>query len=361
MNKIITVIGARPQFIKAAPVSKALIKTGGFKEIIVHTGQHYDSNMSDVFFDELEMKSPDYNLEVGSGTHAEQTGEIMKRLEKVLVDEQPGLVLIYGDTNSTAAAALASAKLHIPVAHVEGGMRSFNRDMPEEINRIVADHLSSLHLCSTTTAIANLKNEGITQNVYHVGDVMYDTALFAAQKAKEKSTILEDLAIAPKEYILATIHRQENTDNRLRLENIAEAFGKLSKEFKIILPLHPRTKKYIQEYGLSARMQKVKLVDPVGFLDMASLESNALALATDSGGVQKEAYFHRVPCVTLRDQTEWVETIDAGWNALADTASVANIVSSIRKMLLNEDRDAIADYGDGHAADKIVDQIQFFV
>ncbi|MBD3346806.1 MAG: UDP-N-acetylglucosamine 2-epimerase (non-hydrolyzing), partial [Chitinivibrionales bacterium] len=236
----------------------------------------------------------------------------------------------------------------------EGGMRSFNRNMPEEINRIVADHLSSLHLCSTTTAITNLKNEGITQNVYHVGDVMDDTARYAAQKAEQQSTILRDLAINPKEYLLATIHRPENTDHKDRMENIVDAFTEIGREHMIIMPLHPRTKKYLQEYGLTERINNMKIIGPVGFLDMANLEGNAILIATDSGGVQKEAYFHRVPCVTLRDQTEWVETVEAGWNLLADTASKESITTSVNAMLASKDgRRDIEEYGDGHAAEKI--------
>jgi len=355
MKKIITVIGARPQFIKAAPVSKAFLGYKDLREIIVHTGQHYDSGMSDVFFKELEIPEPMYNLEVGSASHAIQTGEIMKRLEDVLMKEKPDLLLIYGDTNSTLAGALTAAKLHVPVAHVEAGLRSFNNKMPEEINRIVADRLSSLLFAPTKTAVDNLTNEGITDGVHRTGDVMYDVALLFTPKAIEESTILDSLDVTPGEYILATIHRAENTDVITRLTNVSTALRTIAEDITVVLPIHPRTRKMVKEFQLDNRLNGVKLIDPVGFLDMVNLEHNARLIVTDSGGVQKEAYFHKVPCVTLRDETEWVETVDAGWNVLADVNRCDNIILSINDMLSqNGERKTIAEYGDGHSSTDIV-------
>ena len=350
MKKILTVIGARPQFIKAAPVSKVLKENGGFEEILVHTGQHYDANMSQVFFDELEIPPPQYNLDVGSGGHGEQTGEMLKRLEPLLVKEKPDLVLVYGDTNSTLAGALAASKLHIPVAHVEAGLRSFNRTMPEEINRVIADHLSTLLFCPTTTAVENLKNEGITKNVFKTGDVMYDVALQFAEKAKAKSTILSKLLLKPKGFILVTIHRAENTDDKPRLVNILSALDTLSHDSVIVFPMHPRTKKMIDSFGLNRLLTNIKVIGPAGFLDMISLESNAKLIMTDSGGVQKEAYFHKVPCVTLRDETEWVETVEAGWNVVAKPIETGSIPAAIDKVLNGSTRREIDDYGNGGCA-----------
>ena len=355
MKKILTVIGARPQFIKAAPVSKALREHGGFAEILVHTGQHYDANMSQVFFDELEIPAPHHNLDVGSGSHGEQTGEMLKRLEPLMVLEKPDVVLIYGDTNSTLAGALAAAKLHVPVAHVEAGLRSFNRNMPEEINRIVADHLSTLLFCPTKTAIANLNKEGIAKNVFATGDVMYDVALMFSQKAKRNSTILSTLHLKPGEFALVTVHRAENTDDKDRLTNIFTALDTLTDDCAVVFPLHPRTKKMINSFGLDRLLKKVNMIEPAGFLDMIRLESSASLIITDSGGVQKEAYFHRVPCVTLRDETEWVETVEAGWNRIPGDMTKESILKTVRKMTLpGVKRKTIKEYGDGKAAVKIV-------
>jgi UDP-GlcNAc3NAcA epimerase len=356
--KIITVIGARPQFIKAAPISKAFKNIGSIEEILVHTGQHYDAAMSDIFFDELEIPAPKYNLEVGSGTHAVQTAEILKRLEAVLLEEKPDMVLIYGDTNSTIAGALAAAKLHIPVAHVEAGLRSFNRRMPEEINRIVADVLASILFAPTKTAVDNLRNEGVSRNVYISGDVMYDAAVQFGQKAKAQSRILDQLKLTSKSYLLATIHRAENTDDPTRLQNIFSAFDQIAAEMPVILPLHPRTRKLLTQYHLQDLLNKVNIIEPVGFLDMVNLESNARLIVTDSGGVQKEAYFHKVPCVTLRDETEWIETVNAGWNTLADVSSADAIAATIHStMSCSVERKAIDEYGDGNAASEIVSTI----
>ncbi len=361
-KKIVTVIGARPQFIKAAPVSRALACLDGYSEIIVHTGQHYDPRMSAVFFKELEIPEPAYNLEVGSGSHGVQTGEILIRLEEILHKENPAMVLVYGDTNSTLAGALAAAKLNIPIAHVEAGLRSFDRRMPEEINRIVADHLSTLLFSPTMTGIGNLKNEGIVENVFKTGDVMYDVALWAAGRAGRTSSVLSDNQLAPRNFILATIHRQENTDDKQRLSTILTALSALSTTMKIVLPLHPRTEKMLQQHRLSSLAKNIHIIRPVGFLDMVDLERNAALIITDSGGVQKEAYFHRVPCVTVREQTEWVETVAAGWNVLVDATHVERIVDGAESMLnYTGQRRDISEYGDGNAAVKIAGLINEYI
>jgi UDP-GlcNAc3NAcA epimerase len=361
-KKILTIIGARPQFIKAAPIAKAFKNSHYLVEILVHTGQHYDSAMSEIFFSELEIPAPKYNLEVGSATHAIQTAEIMKRLEEVMLKEKPDLVLIYGDTNSTLAGALTAAKLHIPIAHIEAGLRSFNRKMPEEINRIVTDVLSSIHFTPTQTAADNLRREGIASNVYNCGDVMYDAALQAAEKARKQSSIMQRLFLNPKRFILATIHRAENTDDQHRLTSIFSAFNQIASTIPIVLPLHPRTKKFLGLYSLEESARNLLIIDPIGYLDMVSLENNAQLIITDSGGVQKEAYFYHVPCVTLRDETEWVETIAAGWNQLADVSAVANIVNAAQTMLTDKIvRNEIAEYGVGMAAKQIVAALEKYL
>ena len=314
--KIATIVGARPQFIKSLPVSNEIRKSA--KEVLIHTGQHYDYNMSEVFFKEMGIPEPDYNLGVGSGSQAIQAAEILFRLEPVLVNERPDVVIIYGDTNSTLAGALATAKLHIPIAHVEAGLRSFDRKMPEEINRIVADHISDILFCPTQTAVDNLKKEGITEGVELVGDVMYDAALHFGRLAKEKSSILEELDLEPKRYMLATIHRAANTDNLENLKTLLAAFAESGKA--IVFPIHPRTRKVIEDNGLDSLVSDsgLKIVDPVGYIDFLRLEQNASKILTDSGGVQKEAFFFAVPCITLRDTTEWVETVEYGWNTLVN-------------------------------------------
>ncbi len=351
-------IGARPQFIKAAPVSREIAKHSQLHEVIVHTGQHYDSGMSKIFFDELEIPEPNYNLNAGSASHAKQTGEIMVELEKVLEKEKPDCVLIYGDTNSTLAGALAAAKLHIPIAHVEAGLRSFNMRMPEEINRIVADRLSTILFAPTKTAVQNLKKEGITEGVFKVGDVMYDVALMYKEKANHNSNILQNLNLKPKAYILATVHRAENTDNKERLESIFSALVQVSQEIPIVIPIHPRTKKMLSQFDLDHLLNPLTVITPVGFLDMISLESNAKLIITDSGGIQKEAYFHKVPCVTLRDETEWVETVEAGWNILPSTLSIKNIKSSIDNMIVPHDgKKNISEYGDGNSSTHITNLV----
>jgi UDP-GlcNAc3NAcA epimerase len=314
MTKIATIVGARPQFVKSSPVSKAIRKRAS--EILIHTGQHYDHNMSAVFFDEMGIPEPDYNLGVGSGSQGEQTAQMLEKIERVLFEEKPDMLLIYGDTNSTLAGALAASKLHIPVAHIEAGLRSFDKKMPEEINRIVADHVSDILFCPTQTAVDNLKAEGIVKGVEMVGDVMYDAAVHFSKIANERSSILEEFEIEPKKYLLATIHRSSNTDDvdnlRLLLESFAES------DETIVFPVHPRTRKVIADTGLGNLVDggRVKLVDPVGYIDFLRLESSAAKILTDSGGVQKEAFFFGVPCITLRDTTEWVETVQSGWNIL---------------------------------------------
>jgi len=358
------VVGARPQFVKAAAVSRAIaaynkkFPDSSFEEKIIHTGQHYDKNMSKIFFDELEIPHPDYNLGVGSGLHGEQTGKMLQKIEHVLIREKPDYVIIYGDTNSTLAAALAATKLHIPVAHVEAGLRSFNRRMPEEINRILADHVSSLLFCPTEVAVKNLVNEGISHGVYQVGDVMYDSVLFYAKKAKTiEQKILKQLDLHSKSYYLATVHRAENTDKFERLRNIFDGFNNIStSECPTLLPLHPRTKKKLSELGLICP-SGVKIIEPVSYLEMIVLEQNAQAILTDSGGIQKEAYWFKVPCITLREETEWVETVQTGWNVIvgADEQSIIKAVSGADKV---QDVCQKTIYGNGDACNRICEIIQ---
>jgi UDP-GlcNAc3NAcA epimerase len=333
--KILTVVGARPQFIKLAPLSK-ILRENGINEIIVHTGQHYDENMNDLFFKELEIPEPDYNLGIGSGNHGEQTGRMLIEIEKIILKENPDLVIVYGDTNSTLAGALAASKLHIKLAHVEAGLRSFNKRMPEEINRVLTDHVSDILFCPTQTAVENLKNEGITKGVYLVGDLMFDALLHFSKISDMKSNILERLNIKPKEYYLATIHRAENTDNYERLKNILTAFSKMDE--MVVFPIHPRTRKMINYYGLDGLLENdnVKVIDPVGYLDMLKLEKNAKAILTDSGGVQKEAFWLKVPCITLRDETEWIETVNLGWNRLIGS-NVEKILKAVRDLKFGTD------------------------
>jgi UDP-GlcNAc3NAcA epimerase len=324
--KVLTVIGARPQFIKAATVSNK-IRSNGNTEILVHTGQHYDNNMSDIFFEELGIPKPDYNLNIGSSNHGNQTGNMLIALEEIYLKEKPDMVLVYGDTNSTLAGSLCASKLLIPVAHVEAGLRSFNKSMPEEQNRILTDHISDLLFTPTLTAVNNLKNENITKGVHNVGDVMYDAINLFKKRAKDVSKIVEKLDLAPESYILSTIHRAENTNSVERLTSILNALSTCGK--KIILPLHPRTKKFIEEYNLHVG-DNLKIIDPVGYLDMISLQENSQKIVTDSGGVQKEAYFLKKPCITMRDETEWVETVENGWNVIvgSDSNKIMNALES---------------------------------
>lgn len=311
--QILTVVGARPQLIKAAPVSRALGALG-LTECLVHTGQHFDELMSGVFFKELGIAEPAYNLEINSLGHGAMTGRMLEKLDEVLLTERPGLVLIYGDTNSTLAGALGAAKLNIPLAHVEAGLRSFNRAMPEEVNRVVADHLSTLLFCPTSTAVGNLAKEGITRGVHAVGDVMHDVALAMLKRAEQHSQILQREGLAPRTYAVATVHRAENTDNPERFARLVAWLEEAARSTPVIFPVHPRTRKLMLTRSIAPA--GIRLIDPVSYLDMTQLVHHAAAVFTDSGGLQKEAYFHRVPCVTLREETEWPETIDAGWNRL---------------------------------------------
>ncbi|WP_323720625.1 non-hydrolyzing UDP-N-acetylglucosamine 2-epimerase [Acetomicrobium sp.] len=353
----ITIVGARPQFIKAAAVSRVLRVAEGVKEVLVHTGQHYDANMSDVFFDELEIPRLDYNLGIGSGTHGEQTGRMLEAIEKVLLQEKPDWVQVYGDTNSTLAGALAAVKLHIPVAHIEAGLRSFNRLMPEEINRVLTDHASDLLFAPTKTAMENLWREGIYEDqIKLVGDVMYDAAIFYGKKADQQSHILNKLRLKSKEYILATVHRAENTDDPVRLRAIFDALCEVACEIKVVLPLHPRTREALTKTGIyGTAASRICLTEPVGYLDMVMLEKNACLIATDSGGVQKEAFFYRVPCVTLREETEWVELVELGWNAVVPPFSAHVMADAIRSRIGSFGGVEENPYGDGNSAVKIVD------
>ena len=318
--KIISVVGARPQFIKLAALSKELQKK--HREIIIHTGQHYDDDLSKVFFSELSIPRPDYNLGIGSAEHGEQTGRMMEGIERILLSLKPDLVIVYGDTNSTLAGALAAAKLNIPVAHVEAGLRSYKKSMPEEINRILTDHVSTLLFCPTPTAVKNLKNEGITKGVHLVGDVMYDSLLEHLKVAEKKSRIMRKLSLRKKGFYLLTIHRAENTDIRENLQRVIQIITDLNQ--KVIFPIHPRTRKKLTEFRLMSRLLSLPhltLIDPVSYLDMLVLEKNARFALTDSGGVQKEAFFLKTPCLTLRDETEWVETLRNSWNNLVGLSS----------------------------------------
>lgn len=355
--KVVTVVGARPQFVKAATVSRAFAARGAAaQEVIVHTGQHFDANMSEVFFAEMQIPRPQYQLELGGLGHGAMTGRMMERIEAILKDEKPDWVLVYGDTNSTMAGALAAVKLHVPVAHVESGLRSFNRAMPEEINRVVADHVSSLLLAPTDAAVRNLDSEGIRgPKVVRTGDVMYDAALHYSRQSSA-GDVLGRFGLQPRGYALATIHRQENVDDPQRLETVIGALVECSRELPVLLPIHPRTRKALQARGLEAG-GRLALVDPVGYLDMVQLEKGARLVLTDSGGVQKEAYFFGVPCVTLREETEWVELVECGANRLAPPASVGGIVDAARSALASRPSFGQGLYGDGHAAEAIVDAL----
>lgn len=347
--KILTVVGARPQFIKAAMVSKVL---GNIEEVIVHTGQHYDANMSDLFFQELTIPTPNYHLGIGSDTHGAQTGKMLEAIEQVLIKEKPDCLLVYGDTNSTMAGALAAVKLHIPVAHVEAGLRSYNRKMPEEINRITTDHVSEFLFTPTDTASKILLKEGISQNnIHQVGDVMYDAVRHYS--ANSSSQVLSTLNLLPDEYYLVTVHRAENTDDKQRLLAIFGALMNL--EHPVVLPLHPRTEKYLKQYGLYDDVKsKLTLIEPIGYLDMLHLTRDAKCVLTDSGGLQKEAYFAKTPCVTLRDETEWVELVEHGWNHLAPPTSSEAILAVVGQCTKQLPQHDLKLYGDGFASEKIV-------
>jgi UDP-GlcNAc3NAcA epimerase len=349
--KVLTIVGARPQFVKAATVSRAIRLIPEITEILVHTGQHYDTNMSEIFFSELDIPKANYYLGIGSGTHGMQTGRMIESIEQVLLKEQPHWVLVYGDTNSTLAGAIAASKLHIPVAHVEAGLRSFNRKMPEEINRVLTDHISNLMFAPTEIAVKNLTFEGLSRDDIHlVGDVMYDAALYYANKVdNSKGETLENLGLKSKQYSIVTIHRAENTDNLLHLD--------VSQDTTIVVPLHPRTQKALEHAGLLDEVsQHLKLIQPVGYLDMIVLEKNARLIITDSGGVQKEAFFYQVPCLTLRTETEWVELVELGWNQLLEPTSRQAIKSGFQNAISakKSQEESPQIYGDGQAALKIL-------
>jgi len=352
--KVLTIVGARPQFIKAAPVS--LVLRQEHKEVLVHTGQHYNDEMSAVFFREMKIPEPDYNLGIGSNTHGAQTGQMLAKIEEVLLGEMPDWVMVYGDTNSTLAGALAAVKLQIPLAHVEAGLRSFNRQMPEEHNRVLTDHCADMLFCPTQTAVGNLAREGITEDVHLVGDTMYDAVMQFTKIANQRSAILHDLELMPKRYLLATVHRPYNTDEPENLNNILSALAGIDEP--IVFPVHPRTRQRINELGLgklNSALNNLKIISPVGYLDMLVLEQNARIILTDSGGVQKEAYFFAVPCITLRPETEWLETVEAGWNILVGSDR-DKITQGVKKHTWNQFEPPEI-FGDGNAASHIVAQL----
>jgi len=348
--RLLTVIGARPQFIKAAPVSRILRQK--HEEMLLHTGQHYDDAMSNLFFRQLEIPAPDWNLDIGSGPHGAQTAAMLSGIENIATEQRPDWVLVYGDTNSTLAGALAGAKLHIPVAHVEAGLRSFDRRMPEEINRIVADHISDLLLCPTAVGVANLKREGIEKGVVQVGDVMYDAFRQNLEVARKDCSIVEDLGLERGGFQLLTVHRADNVDRRDQLAAILRGVSESGKQ--TIFPVHPRTRAALDSVHVDAGAN-VRMIEPVGYLEMLVLEENAEAIVTDSGGVQKEAYFAGRPCVTLRETTEWTETVDAGWNVLVGTNSSA-IAEAMRGFRPAGERPSL--YGDGHASERVVEALE---
>ena len=350
--KIITIVGARPQFVKAAVVSRELAKNSDIQEIILHTGQHFDKNMSDIFFEEMEIPTPDYNLNINGLSHGAMTGQMLEGIEKICLAEKPDYVMVYGDTNSTIAGALAAKKMGIGVIHIEAGLRSFNMNMPEEINRILTDRISDILFCPTEIAIDNLKHDGIVDGAIRViknGDVMQDAAIYYAQKSSEKSIILSHLNIKSNEFVLATIHRQENTDSSERLHDIIEALNKISKEMSVVVPMHPRTRKIIERDQLSISFT---MIDPIGYFDMLELLKHCRLVLTDSGGLQKEAYFFNKYCITLRDETEWVELIENDFNMLvgANEQKILDAYHQYVSMVFNKHIDL---YGGGKASENI--------
>lgn len=357
--KIITVVGARPQFIKAAAISRVIQQdfVGQVEERIVHTGQHFDDNMSKVFFDELGIPQPHHHFAISGGHHGAMTGQMLEAIESVLLEEKPDWVLVYGDTNSTLAGALAAAKLHISVAHVEAGLRSFNMRMPEEVNRILSDRVANQLFCPTQAAVANLEAEGIKQGVHNVGDVMYDVALYYKDRSRVASQVLQRLQIEAKSYALATCHRAENTDDPNKLKEILTALSQVSLKMTVVFPLHPRTRKLIQSYGYQDLLANLVVTDPLPFLDMVALEQDAAVIITDSGGVQKEAFFYAVPCITMRQETEWVETVELGWNKLTG-ACAEQVVSAVQHYLMHPPSPNYSmPYGDGMASKIILNHL----
>jgi UDP-N-acetylglucosamine 2-epimerase len=346
---VMTVIGARPQFIKAAPVCFAL-RAAGIRETLVHTGQHYDEGMSEIFFRELGIPAPDVNLGVGSGSHGKQTAAMLEGIDALLLKERPDAMVVYGDTNSTLAGALAARKLDVPVAHIEAGLRSFNRSMPEETNRVLTDHCSSLLFCPTEDAVKHLAAENIADGVHRVGDTMFDAVRLFTARASEQSRVLANLGLAPKAYYLATIHRPYTTDDPLRLAATMQALGRL--DAPVVFPVHPRTLARLRA-GNIALAPNVRAIDPVGYLDLLMLQKHARLIVTDSGGVQKEACFAETPCVTIRPETEWTETVASGWNRLA-WGDADTILAAVEHQQRNVPAVPLKAYGDGHAAEKIV-------
>lgn len=358
MKKLLTVLGARPQFIKASVVSEAIRESGAFQEVVVHTGQHFDANMSDVFFDELGMTKPAYHLDIHGGGHGAMTGRMLAEVERVLLAEKPDAVLVYGDTNSTLAGALAAVKLHIPVAHVEAGLRSFNMAMPEEVNRILTDRISRWLFTPTALAAAQLRREGVADAlIVPVGDVMYDAALHHGARVDANGRMLGQLGLKPAGYVLTTVHRAENTDDARRLSVVVSALLAVAARIPVVWPLHPRTRGVLEREGWLARLSAaVRVIDPVGYLDMVELEKHAAVIATDSGGVQKEAFFYRVPCITLRDETEWVELVEAGWNRLAPPLDSDAVCRAVMGAVGSRGQD-VEPYGEGDAADRIAQRL----
>jgi UDP-GlcNAc3NAcA epimerase len=347
VTRVLSVVGNRPQFIKSAPLSEAL-RNRGVEEIVLHTGQHYDRELSGIFFDELGLAPPRHRLDAGAGTHAAQTARMLPGIERTILDEAPDAVVVYGDTNSTLAGALAAVKVHVPVAHVEAGLRSFDRTMPEEVNRIVVDAVSTLLLCPSDGAVANLRRESHTEGVHQVGDVMYDASLRLGPLARERSRALADAGVEPRSYVLATIHREANVQPA-RLRELLDGLGRVGEP--VILPAHPRTRATIDLEDIPVG-PTIRLLPPLGYLDLAALASQARVVATDSGGLQKEAYWYGVPCVTLRESTEWVETVEAGWNVVAGT-DAASVAAAIAEAAPAREHPPL--YGDGRAAEKIAD------
>jgi UDP-GlcNAc3NAcA epimerase len=357
--RILSIIGARPQFIKAVMVSRELSGLQEFHESILHTGQHFDDNMSRVFFKELGIPQPDYQLGIHGLAHGAMTGRMLEQIENVTLNEKPDLVIVYGDTNSTLAGALAAVKLQVPVAHVEAGLRSFNRSMPEEINRIVADHCSDLLLAPTETAVRNLRTEGIPDDrIVVVGDVMFDAAIYYGAVAEEKSMILTEMRLDKASFVLATIHRPGNTDNRQRLTDIFNSLVQIAAKLPVVVPLHPRTRQSLS--NSSVCLDGLHVIEPVGYMDMVMLERQASIVVTDSGGVQKESYFHRTPCITVRSETEWVELLESGWNTLAEPSELPDKVHAALD-LDTSTMEAPSYYGDGNAAKRIIAAIEHFM
>jgi len=364
--KILTILGARPQFIKAAAVSRKIQEFRSINEIIVHTGQHYDSHMSNIFFDQLDIPRPKYNLKISDLNHGAMTGRMVEGLEKIIEAENPDWVMVYGDTNSTLAGSVAASKLHIPIVHVEAGLRSHNALMPEEINRILTDRVSTLLMCPTKNAVINLRNEGypfrvvglrkttVNQTILNVGDVMYDALLYYKQKAMT-DVDLSHLNLEPKNYILCTIHRQENTDDNRRLSNIIDALSEINRSFPVVLPMHPRTKDRVKKVPNGNKLKDLKITNPFSYLEILKLQIGAKLIITDSGGIQKEAYFNRVPCITIRDQTEWIETVNSGWNKLV-SAKKDKIVDAVHSSFNNVTSDNNV-FGSGDAASLILKSI----